>query len=436
MSISLHFIKSILNIKDENIFFNDNFYSKKKIKYLDTHVISAKLTYVPNDCPCCGIVNNDKFIVKNGFKLSRIRLLPISGLPAVLDLMKQRFLCRACKSSFMASSSFIDSYCNISNEVKNAILMSLISVKSIKDIAKEWFVSSSTVLRVLKGVSVLRKDFSSLPEFICMDEFKSVSSESFSMSFVFMDAVSKEIIDILPDRRIHKLVSYFNRFSIEVRRRVKGVVIDMYEPYISLIKSVFPNADIIFDRFHIIQNLTRALDRTRISVMSSLDRNSKEYKVLKRYWRLFLKYEYDLNFTKFYHFTYFKNLMSQASVVDFMRGIDPVLDKSYRCIQDVMASIKLGDINMLNSVITNYQNYSDISEKVNVAITTTKKYEEYVSNALKYSFSNGALEGFITKIKLIKRVSYGYRNFYNLKRRIILCLYKLQYTKKDPGVAS
>lgn len=30
------------------------------------------------------------------------------------------------------------------------------------------------------------------------------------------------------------------------------VVIDMYEPYISLIKSVFSNAVIIFDRFHIV----------------------------------------------------------------------------------------------------------------------------------------------------------------------------------------
>lgn len=436
MSINFYSIKSLLNIKDENIIFDDGFYSKKKINYQDTHIFYAKLTYNPSACTCCGVVNENNIIVKNGFKLSTIKLLPICNLPAILKLKKQRFLCRDCSCSFMASSTFVDSYCNISNDVKNAVLSDLMDVASIKDIAKKWFISSSSVLRVLKRVSVLKKDFSYLPEFICMDEFKSVRSESFNMSFVFMDALSRKIIDILPDRRIHKLIAYFNRFPMEIRKKVKGVVIDMYEPYISLIKDVFPNASIIFDRFHVVQNLTRALDKTRISVMNSLDRDSKEYKVLKRYWRLFLKYEYDLNYTNFYRYVHFNRLMSQASVVSFMRGVNPFLDESYKCIQDAMAAIRLSDTDMLQNVINRYEGSKLISEKVRTAITTTKEYEKYIENAVKFSFSNGPLEGTITKIKLIKRISYGYRNFNNLKRRIILCMYKLQYIEKDPGVAS
>lgn len=102
-----------------------------------------------------------------------------------------------------------------------------------------------------------------------------------------MDVISRKVIDILPDRRIRRLISYFQRYPIEVRRRVKGVVIDMYEPYISLIQSVFPNTVIIFDRFHIVQNLTRALDKTRIAVMNGFARDSQEYKVLKGIGRCF-----------------------------------------------------------------------------------------------------------------------------------------------------
>lgn len=170
--------------------------------------------------------------------------------------------------------------------------------------------------------------------------------------------------------------------------------------------------------------------------MNNLDKNSQEYKVLKRYWRLFLKYEYDLNFTKFLRFAHFNKLMSQASIVEFMRDIDPILDGSYKCIQNAMAAVRIANTQLLDSVIENYQKSIYISEKVKVAINTTKKYKEYVDNALKYKFSNGPLEDLITKIKLIKRIAYGYRNFYNLKRRIILCLYKLQYIEKYPGVAS
>lgn len=171
----------------------------------------------------------------------------------------------------------------MSNDLKKSILLDLIEVYSLKSIARRLHVSPSTVLRVLDSVHPLKNNFSSLPEFICMDEFRSVKSVDFNMSFIFMDSISRRVIDILPDRRIHKPISYFQRYPIEARRRIRGVVIDMYEPYISLIQSIFPNAVIIFDRFHIVQNLTRALDKTRISVMNGFARDSQEYKVLKRY---------------------------------------------------------------------------------------------------------------------------------------------------------
>ena len=90
MSINFYSIKSLLNIKDENIIFDDGFYSKKKINYQDTHIFYAKLTYNPSACTCCGVVNENNIIVKNGFKLSTIKLLPISNLPAILKLKKTK----------------------------------------------------------------------------------------------------------------------------------------------------------------------------------------------------------------------------------------------------------------------------------------------------------------------------------------------------------
>ncbi|MEG0569736.1 MAG: transposase, partial [Erysipelotrichales bacterium] len=36
-------------------------------------------------------------------------------------------------------------------------------------------------------------------------------------------------------------------------------------------------------------------------------------------------------------------------------------------------------------------------------------------------YSNGPIEGINNKIKVIKRVSYGYRSFLNFKLRIMIC---------------
>ncbi len=54
------------------------------------------------------------------------------------------------------------------------------------------------------------------------------------------------------------------------------------------------------------------------------------------------------------------------------------------------------------------------------SIKSFKKYLEYIRNSLSYSYSNGPLEGINNKIKVIKRVAFGYRSFLNLRRRIFI----------------
>ena len=64
----------------------------------------------------------------------------------------------------------------------------------------------------------------------------------------------------------------------------------MYEPYMSLIKQLFPNAKIIIDRFHIVQSLNRALNMSRVHVMNCYRTfNRPLYNKYKSYWKLFLK---------------------------------------------------------------------------------------------------------------------------------------------------
>ena len=86
------------------------------------------------------------------------------------------------------------------------------------------------------------------------------------MSFIYADAVSHRIVDG-SDRKLKSLRSFLSLF-FETQTKVKTVTIDMYEPYMSLIKQLFPNAKIIIDRFHIVQSLNRALNMSRVHVMN------------------------------------------------------------------------------------------------------------------------------------------------------------------------
>ena len=138
-----------------------------------------------------------------------------------------------------------------------------------KSIAKSCLISSMTVSRVINQAAsdVGQSSFDALPEHLMMDEFKSVKNVTGKMSFIYADAVSHRIVDVVADRKLKSLKIILSLF-FETKTKVKTVTIDMYEPYMSLIKQLFPNAKIIIDRFHIVQSLNRALNMSRVHVMN------------------------------------------------------------------------------------------------------------------------------------------------------------------------
>lgn len=87
--------------------------------------------------------------------------------------------------------------------------------------------------------------------------------------------------EILEDRRIEKLIPHFHRYEKKAREKVKYVVMDMNAPYEKLVHTVFPNAEIVIDRFHIVQHINRAFNQVRVQVMNSF-KNKKEDKEEKK----------------------------------------------------------------------------------------------------------------------------------------------------------
>ena len=98
---------------------------------------------------------------------------------------------------------------------------------------------------------------------MCWDEFKSVASAEASMSLAYCDAITHQLVDVVQNRKMENLVRYFNQFPLQTRLNVKTISIDMYVPYIEVIKRLFPKAKIIIDPFHIIQALNRELDKNK-----------------------------------------------------------------------------------------------------------------------------------------------------------------------------
>ena len=258
-------------------------------------------------------------------------LTPISNFPSILRLHIQRYKCHSCNKKFFARTNIVDDGCFISNQVKYAIALDLKNKISEKDIAKRYHVSPNTVERIIdssyEGKKLYKKH---LPEGLSFDEFKSVKSTDGAMSFHMVDGKPGKTIHIVEDRRLTNLMKYFSYYSHKVRSKVKSVVIDMYSPYISLIKKMFPNANIIIDKFHLVNLFSNSLNKTRIKIMK-YDR--KNYNKLKRYWHLLLKSQDESDDTKWKRWWCFDNLMTQSNVVSYLININSQLKTTMKYIK-------------------------------------------------------------------------------------------------------
>ena len=412
-----YYILKALNMEEENIHFYKEFVKEENIKGKRSLVYQGFLTYIPECCPKCGTCYDEK-IEKHGFKNSLIKIPSVSKLNTYLSLDKQRYYCNNCNRTFTCTTKIVNYGCNISNNTKHSIAVDLIKKRSEKDIAIDNNVSPNTVERIIDSYYQLDdkvyKNY--LPKVLSFDEFKSVKSADGAMSFQVCNGKTGKIIDIVEDRKLNNLMKYFSRYSRNSRMNVEVVIIDMYVPYISLIKAMFPNALIVIDKFHLIELISRSLNKARIKTMK---KNKDNYNKLKRYWKNILKSRFELNCSTWKKYPCFNDLTTEQDIVDYLVSLDSELEETYRVYQDLLYAFQNNNFNVLD--VTLNKKFNNLSEYIKTSIKTIKGYTEYIKNTFNTGYHNGYAEGNNNFIKVLKRIAFGFRSFTRFKARIMIC---------------
>lgn len=369
--------------------------------------------YSKYHCPHCNSYHKH---LSKGYKTINIKYdVNTCGL-VILSLKKIRLTCHDCSKTFTPPVDNIYPHKSISNIIVSKIAYSVENTITSKTSAFNNFVSHSFANRVFNATTSSRKydaNFNYLPADIGFDEFKYAAGE---MAFIMVDHATDATIDILPSRKTHKLEQYFELYPKHVRDGVKRITMDMYDPYMNIVKKYFVNAVIIIDKFHIIANFTKALSKIRIDVMKQYPVSSINYKRLKKYWKHLLKldrtdWSYDC-----YKLSYFPNKMPLRDAVEEIVSIDPQLKLSYNFLTVFHTHLNNKDFEGVEAL---YEAYKDIlPAKMLTPINTFMKYKEYSLNAYRHDISNARVESKIQKIKLVKRIAFGMSNFINFRNRI------------------
>ena len=415
------YTKLILNIKDKNIYFDENCLEIVNIKGIKTKVFHGYLTYIPEFCPKCGCINKtfDDIIKWNWKKNCKIKLTKACGYNTLLILDKQRFYCKHCNKTFTASTDVVDFHKQISNDTNLNIKLELMEKGSEKDIAKRNNVSTNHVNRILDKISndKLVKNNGLLPETLGIDEFKATKDTISKMAFIIVNQDNRNIFDINNSRLSKDIEKYFKRYSRQERDKVKFITMDLYKPYYKLMHNLFKNATLISDRFHIIIQARNALDNARVKLCNKSNPN---YIKLKKYWKLILKKENELDDKNKKYNKHFRKEMTEKEIVTYLINSDKTLYTEYQIYQGLDKAINNRDKNLFYKIVENNLNNKNISKKMKKALKTYKEMKQYINNSFDYEYSNGIVEGINNVIKQIKHTACGYRKFTHLKARVML----------------
>lgn len=411
MNLDSNFIKFSLNIKDPNLTFFDYLYivDDKGVKH---QVYKAILNI--DKCAKCGSTD----FVKNGYYTSMVTYITANAsIPVDIELHKRRIVCRNCGANSMATTSLVDKFCHISNTVKQKVIVGLTEDRSMTSLARENTVSVNTVQRQLERFEdkFVDEDQDQLPEHLAFDEFRGVGKQ---LHFICIDGDTHTIIKILTNRYKKDITKYFMRFPLQVRSQVKTVSMDLNSYYPEIVRAVFPNAEVVLDRFHMVQMLTRSFNSLRVQTMKKFDKRDIEYKLLKFHWKLFLKKYSDLEKSKTFYDYHTKNTWTQEHLVLAGLESNKTLKETYWLMQDFMEALTDKDTNKVKELINRKSDL--LGAQMNTTLKTFRHYQSGVLNGISSKYSNGCLEGKNRKIKQIQRTAFGYRNFKHMLIRIRL----------------
>ena len=383
------YIKDLLDLKD--VIITKIVHADKYVKFfLDTKP-------KPHICPVCG--NSTAKI--HDYRWQTIKDLPFQLKNCYLVLHKRRYVC-SCGKKFYESYEFLPRYLHRTKRLTWKIADLLHETVSLKSVAKASNVSVTTVCRILDSIHY---SCPPLKEAVSIDEFKG-NARTGKYQCILVNPKNHSIMDILPDRTQSHLTSYFREIDRAQRLRVKYFVCDMWQPYVDLAHTFFPNAKVCIDKYHFIRQVTWAMENVRKRLQKTMTITMRKY--YKRSHKLLL--------TR-YHKLKEENKKACDRMLlynDDLRLAHWLKEKFYDICQDTRYSRQRRDFHDWIKIAES----SGLKEFEKCA-DTYRRWSKEILNAFKYGITNGTTEGFNNKIKVLKRTSYGIQNFERFRTRIL-----------------
>lgn len=212
-----------------------------------------------------------------------------------------------------------------------------------------------------------------------------------------VDLDQARLIEVINSHKQKDVIAALEEFSTAARATVEEVSIDMWGGFTHVIEILFPNAKIVYDRFHVMEHVHEELNQLRRQM-------HVKFKGLPH---LLWKNREDLSDEQ--------RQRLDEGLKDF-----PCLSIAYEFKEDLRQIYER--CRTVEGAKTQFQRWIRIAGRLyQKSAQMIEQHLSGICNYFAHRTTSGVTEGINTKIKLIKRQGYGFNNFRHFRLRLLSC---------------
>lgn len=361
---------------------------------------------------------NHTLTVKRGKHRLKVRHLPIFEMEVYLHLWREKGHCKNCKKARSEKLDFLSEETPHLSKEYSWWLGRLCEITSVTQASRFSGVDKSTLMRAdFKRLIKMFQTYK-IPKVtrISVDEvyarrkkYHPKECRSNQYFTIICDMETGRVIWVSESRNQKALDEFFHVIGKERCNEIKVVAMDQHDPYRASVKVNCPNAEVVWDRFHLMQSFQGALNEERKSIHEREDKGGPLKGLTNgRFKFLFLKKAKDRTKDQQRHIEevakenksfYYLELIKERMIHIFYEKTD---EDALWVLAEIEEWITQKNLSCLKGWFKHFIDNWDT-----------------IKNWYKYRVTSALSEGQNNVIKSLKRRGYGYRNMAYFKLKIL-----------------
>ena len=232
-----------------------------------------------------------------------------------------------------------------------------------------------------------------------LDEFARRKGQG-KFATILTDLDKSSLLEVVDSHKSDDIIAALKQQPLDIREGVEEVCVDMWGGFPKVIREVFPNAKIVVDRFHVQKLVNKSLNKIRLALNLKGLRNRC----------LLMKNQTNLT-------------NEEKEELELILSFSPSLRMAHELKEELIA-IYNSDITSCGGMRKMKKWLISASVMLRSAADTLDSHLSEICNYFNNRTTSGVTEGINTRIKLIIRQSYGFKNFDMMKEKLLACLFK------------